>query len=182
MLAAGPLWHLLAEEPSRLAIETAEQFAEGTRSAEQLARARTDARQVTWDAIQRVRTEWSLPRINDQARVAWVAVWAACRRRGNRRGPHLERRSAATGLHELRFLPAAPHRPGGLLGVRTVAIELGLDQNKTTGEQEEAYQCDLLRDLFEDAVEPALLQPEWLEWRLIRAAPGPADAGRGPLR
>ena len=73
--ASGTCW---ARSQSRRAIEIAEQFAEGGTNAEQLARARAAARQVTWDAIQRVRTEWSLPRVNDQARVAWVAVWAAC--------------------------------------------------------------------------------------------------------
>ena len=45
-----------------------------------------------------------------------------------------------------------------------MAVELGLDHNKTSGEQEEAYQCDLLRDLFEGVMEPPAVQPEWLDW------------------
>lgn len=174
------IWHLLDEEPSRRAVQTAEQFADGLGSPEQLARARAEARQVTWDAIQRVRTEWSMPRVNESARVAWVAVWAAC---------------AAEETAEARIWSEEQARPGYpnagsclplrtaqvVSWARTVAVEQGLDPNRTTGEQEESYQCDLLRDMFEGVIQPVPIQPEWLEWQsglVVRLARVLHDEGR----
>ncbi len=119
---------------------------------------------MTWDAIQRVRTEWSMPRVNDQARMAWVAVWAAC---------------AAEETAEARIWSEGEPRPGYLNSgsclplrtaqvvswARTVATEHGVDPARTTGEQEESYQCDLLRDLFEGVFQPVAVQPDWLAWQ-----------------
>src|SRR5262249_20909501 len=140
-----------------------EQFAEGGTTAEQLAQARTAARQVTWDAIQRVRTEWSLPRVNDQARLAWVAVWAACAAEET-----AEARIWSEGQPRQGYLNSGsclPLRTAQVVSwARTVAVELGLDHHRTSGEQEEAYQCDLLRDLFEGVLEPPSVRPDCLDW------------------
>lgn len=157
------IWHLLDHEPSRRAVETAEQFADGLLPAEQLARARADARQVTWEAIQRVRSEWSMSRINERARGAWVAVWAACAAEETAEARIWSESQPRTG--QLNSSSCLPLRTAQVVSwARTVAVEYGLDRNKTTGDQEEAYQCALLRDLFEGQLQPIPIESKWLEY------------------
>jgi hypothetical protein len=169
------VWHLLRAEESRQAVETAERYADGAAGAEDLARAKAAAKQVTWASIQRVHAEWALPAVTDKARAAWVGVWVACAAEETTEA-NVWSDWGATGPEQGAAQSLALRTAQVASWAKTVAEEQGLwsaftgqaagDASAWQGpDEEEAYQSSLLRDLFGHLFDPCPVQSDWLGWR-----------------
>lgn len=168
------VWHLLRAEESRQAIETAERFADGSASPEELARAKAAAKQITWASIQRVHAEWALPTMTDSARAAWVGVWVACAAEetteanvwtdgtaDQEAGPA---QSLALRTAQVTSWAKTVAEEQGLWGTFTGQVAEAGEASWLGPDEEEAYQCALLRDVFGHLFEPCHLRSQWLRW------------------
>jgi len=169
------VWHLLREPESRQAVTVAERFADGAASAEELAQAKTLARQVTWSAIQRVHAEWGQTAVTESARAAWVSVWVACAAEETTEaqvwndwtaGAEAAGQSLALRTAQVVAWAKTVAEEQGLWGVLARSNDPAVDDLATQGpDEEELFQCDLLRDLFGQLFQPAHVDPTWTSWQ-----------------
>jgi hypothetical protein len=172
------IWNLLHEEGSRQAVETAERFADGLASADELAQAKVRAKKVTWSAIQRAHSEWTAPRVTDMARAAWVAVWVACAAEETSEA-NVWNNWSTTAPYEVSHGQSLAERTAQVTSwAKTVAEEQGIwaafaklkaepaeEQSWQGPDEEEACQCIILRDIFGHVEYPQAIQALWRRWQ-----------------
>jgi hypothetical protein len=163
-------WHLLPEEPSRRAVEIAESHADGATTAEELAQARAAARQVTWGRIQQVHSLASTSCVSQNARSAWALVWAACAAEEAADAHVWSEWTPGVGQEVNPSQSLALRTAQVVSWAKTVAEEQGLWSKDglpslRNFDDEEDYQCELLRDVFGSVICPVWIDPKWLSFR-----------------
>jgi hypothetical protein len=155
------VWHLLTDERSRQAVETAERFAESSVTAKDLGKARALA-----DRVRSARHDLSTQAWESAARAAFLAaaedftttgtlaVWSS-RHAAGMEGADKVWQSAVEAAHAAGVEGRAATQQANFAA---------LDATSVANAREEAVEATLLRDLFGTPFRAAALDPAWLAW------------------
>ena len=145
--------HLLTDPRSRAALDAIEHYVDGRLTKKRLEKAAYDAGQVTWDLD-------AAPENVTDGRMQ--AASAAC--------------SAADDIQD-HFTDAAEvaSQVASAVGAAAASPDEDTDAYKTAEEIEEAYQADLIRDIFGNPFRTVTLNPAWLTSDVLALAQGIYD-------
>ena len=159
------IWHLLADERSRMAVEIAEQYADGLSTYEQLTDASYDAEVATDSSYFAVlNAAEAEAEASDWPPESWVDGAEECA--SDAAATPRAAASAAVldcpDLHEVagHATRSVAHAASPLRFTEDCRPDFG--QREAAEEAEQAAQADLLRDIFGNPFRPVTIDPPWL--------------------